>query len=356
MKIDSFRSGLAALVAFVGLVAAMVAIPVPASAGNVAKIGAGTCDTFSTFTFDSGSNTLSINCTTSAANTCTTQGAGTFAISGAGGTHGAGTVNGQANFTITRTGGCQGKYYVLFGLEPSGLTNPHVVGVPAIGDFGAVTYVLFDDGDFNPKTVGVMVGSTPGSLGVFLTKWILFTDTTQKTVADQSRYVIDVTTTPPPNNPNNPPAGCSTNATVTEVMDKSGFQYAITLKPGESKAFQFTMPSTATSYVSAVNISTFATNTEGSTNAAGHQIVISPCPGDFTSPSACNFTTPNAQLGIAMSMLTIDPLTASPPAYGACGPVAAGKLYANVRFTDAAGNNLCNNTTGCVQWAKIILP
>ena len=352
MKIDSIRSGLAALVAFVGLGAAMVAIPVPASAGVVSK-SLSTCDQFSSFSYDSTSGTLSITCTTTAPAACSTATAGTFTIAGAGGTHGTATINGQATFTITRNNGCLGSYIVIFGFDPTG---PSGYSIASGATPGTSNYVTFADGDANSKIVTINVGGTTGSLGVFLTNSYSTPGYATKIVNDPTRYVIDVGTTPVTAPPNNPPNGCATTATVTEVMDKSGFQYAINLKPGETKAFQFTMPSTAVNYVAAVNISTFATNTEGSTNAAGHQIVISPCPGDFTSPSACNFTTPNAQLGVNMSMLTIDPLTASPPAYGACGPVRAGTLYANVRFTDSAGTNLCNNATGCVQWAKIILP
>jgi len=356
MTFDSFRSRLTAALGVVTLAAAMFAAPVAAeAAGNVAKIGGGTCDTFSTFSYDSTSNTLSINCGTSNVG-CNTQGPGSFAITNAGATHGSAAVGTTATFTIQRTGGCQGKYYVIFGLEPSGLTNPHVVAIPAFGDFGALTYVVFEDGDTS-KTVGITTGSTTGSLGVFLTKTILFTDTTVKTTLDGTRYVIDVTAGGG-NGGGGPLATCAAQfstpsaAIVTINTADSGKQFGFNLAPGETASFGFVLPATANSYGNSVGFSTFETNL-GPGYGAAHEIAFSTCPNDFSYVNAasaqCHWFAPD-YTGSNARIATVDGIP------GAC-MMPPGQVYMNIRFKDRNGANTCNNGIGkCQQWNNLVFP
>jgi hypothetical protein len=173
------------------LAAATLALaPIGASAQKVTINGvAQTCASLVAMELDSTTNSVALACSTVDATACQAAGPGTFALLGANGPRPQVAVNSTTSITITRSGGCAGKYYVTYLLTPQTLTGWTLTNGLVNG---TVTYVLFEAGEVS-KTLYLNTGSTPGHFGIALVKTIKFDSTTTQVALDQTKqFWIDV--------------------------------------------------------------------------------------------------------------------------------------------------------------------
>ena len=144
----------------------------------------------------------------------------------------------------------------------------------------------------------------------------------------------------------------TTVETVTPV--DTGRQLQFDLAPGETKAFAFNLPATASTYADSVGWSTFETNQPN--NGAPHEIAFSPCPGDFNYTNAAG---QQCKSFAASYTGTNSRIANSETAFGAC-MMPGGTVYMNVRFTTLDGTSTCPaqpiNTSGrCQQWNEFVI-
>ena len=250
--------------------------PSAAQAQGKAAYSNGTgCATFSTFSYDSSTNTLSLNCTTSTS----TQPSTTFTWSSAGTTA---APNTTMTVNIVRPTGLVGEMYVYYDMYVSNIS-----GWSVDGGSNATQWVLFGAAD-TTKTLTINTGSVAGTLKMVLSRTSGAGTVPTGTAAEFNLSVSSTTTgggggsTPPPTNPT-PPPGCTTSATKNDVFTISSQKIVFQLKPNETGAVAFT-PTAATSLMTLSTSETVNTPAD-----ADHEVTISNCPGDFTKGYPCGY-------------------------------------------------------------------
>jgi hypothetical protein len=249
-------------------IAAAITAFAPAVTMAQGKSNVGGCTSFTSFSYDATTNTLTVN------NCTTTQqpppappvpGPSTYTLSAA-----TSTPAGVAiNVTVQRTGGTSAEG-VLLSIGANGLTgwNFNGASTPQLLTINFLDNETTKSLNFNP-------GSTPGVFGMTFGG---VTGTTGSIAAGTTFInVLD------PLPPSNVPVGCKTSATKNEVFQYANQKIVFSLKPGETGAVAFTPGAgTALMYLS-------STETVNTPPDADHEVTVSTCPGDFDRSYPCRY-------------------------------------------------------------------
>lgn len=321
------RWGLGAAALALGMT---VTSPALAQTNGTAKQANGTtiC-TFSGFTYNSSDNTLSITCTDAPPPPppCTSQASGTFSFwrPDSGATSGVSTT-----LEVTRSVAIDCAYNLTYTVSaPAGVT------FTVNGSASPTGTVTFANQDYAVKTLPIIVNSTTN---VAVTVTLSSAKTIPMGITPFATHTLYVTGKP--NTGGVPGCEAYPAATYTDKFTVNGQKITYRLKPGETSATEVPLSAAAGS----IALSTIETvNTPAD---ADHQVVISRCPGDFTSvpiPSACashflfNGGTLDLNTGLVSPLQTYH-----------CKGNPGTSYYVNIRQVkrDAPTLNSCNSGLG----------
>lgn len=297
-------------------IAATISSIAPATAlgqGKVGYNGGSGCTNFSTFTYDAANNQLTVNCTV----TAPVSGPSSYSVSPSSLNV---TRDTDIQTVITRTGG---------GSVAEALTLTHAAGGISgwnfNGNFTGSQAINFAAGEMS-KTLNFYSGPTDG--------WLTFTlaavsSTVGSTASGSQTFNVagaKVVTPPPGTIP-----GCATTATYSSnEFTVTGQKFTYSLKPGETAATRITAKAGLQTDVS-------TSDTVNTPPGADHEITVSKCPGDFTSPvGAC-------RLKSLYKGGVIRTTTTGFPDYN-CQLIAGDTYYMNIRQV-AYDNSLVNSCT-----------
>lgn len=302
---------------------AIAAMPAQAQTNGTAKQSNGTAIcTFNGFSFDSATNTLTVNCTTTPPPpppppTCSATASGSFSFWLP--ASGAYLSNTNAPLQVTRSNAMDGACDLTYTV-----TAPAGAIVTVNGSSAATGTIRFEDQDYAIKMLNVVV-KTSVDAAVDIT----LTTTASGGVTPFATHTVYVTGVPDQQVP-----GCNTSANYLDTFTIANQKIVFALKPGETGAIAITP--TASSGV--ITLST--TDTINTPSDADHEVTISTCPGDFstTVPAVCRYSA--NFVGSSRWMNT----GAQSPVLAYHCPVTAGtKYYMNVRQVKLGTTiNSCN--------------
>ena len=257
-------------------IASAMALMAPTPALAQAKSNVAGCAAFSSFSFDSTSNTLTVNNCTSSSTApppppppaAPVAGASSYSmVLGATTT----TTGNSVTVTVQRTGGTLAE-----GLD----LNASATGLSgwSFNNQGtSMWHTLNFDAGVTSKSITFIPGNSAGSLTLML-GGVIGTNGSSTTGGTQTIAVtLGVSQAPPP------PPGCATSANYNEIFQFANQKIVFSMKPGETGSAAFT-PNGATALMYLSSTETINTPAD-----ADHEVVVSNCPGDFTPAYPCRY-------------------------------------------------------------------
>lgn len=342
--------------AVASLAAGIVAFAPSAHAQSGTLNNPSNCTSFTGFTWNGATLTLSCSGQPVVQPTCTSTANGAFSWAQPNGSTQSGTTYAfplQTGTSTTvyarRSGGCAGAYTLSYAISPVNLTgqSPSAAGT-----------ITFADGDTTDKPLAISAGSTAGTLWIYFSA--VSSSTGSPTPSVGGTLEVDVSAAPvlPPapsgdwtTAANVPQATCSTQATYYAwwTGNAQQFEYGTTspgslapLKPGETVATAFIYRGTQPTF----NVSEVTNPQYFGGNGIDVEIAVSQCPNDFPAVSA------DTQCDHRQGYKGGSDIYGTPAGSNAywCQLTSGNKYYLNVRQVLKAypgAVNSCNVSNGC---------
>ena len=317
-------------------VAAAALAPVTPAQAQVAKKDDGsTICTYTSFTYDSATNTLVLKgCSGTTPppppppppTSCPADSfsSGKFSLTQATNTDAPATST-NTTVMVTRSYNLNGRCNLTWTLSATNGATATVGGA----NTGTIT---FEDNDYAPRTLTVTTtGGT--SAGVVTVNLAPASGTPADAVGPFANQTFNVAAASTGGG-NPPPPGCSTSATKNDTFVVSNQKITFALKAGETGAVAFTPTANSTS----MTLST--TDTVNTPAGADHEVTITTCPGDFSTsvPAQCRYQVQYTG--------TTRWASVAPTAVYQCPLVAGTTYYMNVRQVIQGSNPPTNSCTG----------
>ena len=253
-------------------IAAVVTLAASSAALAQPKSNLPGCTSFSSFSFDSSTNTLQVNnCSTSVVQPVTPvvtpiNAQSIYSIATATTTATAGT---PMTIVIARSGGNLAEQLDM-SIGANALTGWSFNGATVAGTLQQLPFAL---GEMS-RSLNFTPGTTAGMLGISL-------GAVASTVGSVASGTLLINVSAPAGAA--PLPGCSTTATKNEIFQMSNQKVVMSLRAGETGAVAFTPSATS------IQMYLSSSETVNTPPDADHEIAISTCPGDFTPIYPCSY-------------------------------------------------------------------